>query len=86
MARISTSIRVDKEPKEIASKIFKKYGLSLSDGINIFLHQVALTKGFPFEIKLPNSETRKALKELKKKEGEFFDTVEEMFASLDNEI
>ena len=84
MSRMSTSIRVDKEAKEKASLIFKQYGLSLSDGINIFLHQVALNNGFPFEIKIPTKETLKALDELERKNGETFNSVDEVFESLED--
>ena len=85
MGRISTSLRVDEDAKKIATKIFREYGMSFSDGVNIFLHQVALTKGFPFEIKLPNDKTLKAIDELHKREGKVFDNIEELFMDLEDE-
>ena len=84
MSRMSTSIRVDREAKEKANSVFKQYGLSLSDGINIFLHQVVLNNGFPFEIKMPTEETLKALDELERKDGETFNSVDELFGSLED--
>ncbi len=84
MARISTSLRVDEDAKKAATKIFKEYGLSFSDGVNIFLHQVSLTKGFPFEIRLPNKKTMKAIGELNKREGKSFDNVDDLFTDLED--
>jgi DNA-damage-inducible protein J len=49
--------------KTQAKEIFKKYGVSLSDAINMFLTQSVLERGLPFEMKIPNNETIKAIKE-----------------------
>ena len=84
MQRISTNIKVDDDVKRIATKIFKEYGMSFSDGVNIFLHQVALTKGFPFEIKIPNGKTLKALNELDERKGKAFNSVDELFKDLED--
>lgn len=47
-------IRVNSEVKENAEKILNTLGLSISEAVNIFLCQVNLVGGIPFEIKLPN--------------------------------
>ena len=49
--------------KQKAKEIFKKYGLSLSDAVNIFLSQSIYNNGLPFEMKIPNKETIQAMKE-----------------------
>ena len=56
MANTTIQIRTDSEIKAAADSIFSKLGITMSDGINIFLRQVNLHGGFPFEIKLPASE------------------------------
>jgi len=38
--KIRSNIYLDKELKEKAKEIFKEYGLSLSDGINMLLNRV----------------------------------------------
>jgi DNA-damage-inducible protein J len=43
--------------------IFKKLGLSSSEAINLFYHQVKLRKGFPFKIAIPNKTTLKTFKD-----------------------
>lgn len=57
------NIRTDKETKEMASLLFEELGLSLSGAINIFLKKSIKENGLPFELKEPNFETIKAIKE-----------------------
>ena len=64
--------RVDKRIKERAEKVLHQVGISTSDLINIMLHQVVLTKGVPFDVKIPNQETIDAIAELERGEGERF--------------
>ena len=55
--------------KEKAKEILSRYGLSLSDAVNIFLTQVVLEKGIPFRICIPNERTKQVLKEVRKKKN-----------------
>jgi len=55
MANTTIQIRTDAEVKAAADSIFGKLGITMSDGINIFLRQVNLHGGFPFDVKLKNS-------------------------------
>ena len=55
--------RVDAKLKAQAEGVLNKLGLNASEAIRMFYRQVALQKGLPFEVKLPNAETRKALRE-----------------------
>ncbi len=64
--RIRTNLSLDKEVKEKARKIFEKYGLSLSEAVNIFLYQSTYSNGIPFKIELPNEETIKAMENVRK--------------------
>jgi len=60
--RKQTSIKVDPVAWEEAKKIFKEYGITASDAINIFLNEVRLKGGLPFDMKLPK-ETLEAIKD-----------------------
>lgn len=80
--RASTSIRLDSDTKEIAAEVFKQYGMSLSDGINLFCKQVAMTHSIPFELKVPTDRMQKALDELAAKKGKKFDSMEELKKDL----
>ncbi len=66
--RIRTNLSLDKEAKEKARKIFEKYGLSLSEAVNIFLYQSIYSKGIPFRIEMPNEETIKAMENVRRGE------------------
>jgi len=40
MTKVRSNVYLDKELKEKAKEIFKEYGLSLSDGINMLLNRI----------------------------------------------
>jgi len=46
-----STVRIDDKIKEEVNPILSELGLSLSEAINIFLHQIKIHKGIPFEIK-----------------------------------
>ena len=48
-----TSIYLDQRTKIEAKKLFKKYNISLSDAVNMFLSQSVLEQGLPFEMRIP---------------------------------
>ena len=55
MGNTTIQVRTDSEVKAAADQIFNKLGITMSDGINIFLRQVNMHSGFPFELKLQDS-------------------------------
>ena len=51
MAKSSTiCIKVEPELKEHAEQILSKLGIPMSTAINIFLHQIVIRKGLPFDV------------------------------------
>jgi DNA-damage-inducible protein J len=56
-------VRTTPDLKQGAEAIFATLGLSASDAINLFYKQVMLHEGLPFEVRIPNRETRKAMRE-----------------------
>lgn len=57
MARTaSIYARVEPEIKEQAENVLELLGISMSNAVGMFLKQVALQKGIPFEMKLPKTE------------------------------
>ena len=46
-------IRIEPDVKEKSELIFKKLGVNTSYAVSMFLNQVILKGGFPFEIQLP---------------------------------
>ncbi len=70
-AKVRTNVYLNSDMKTQAKEIYKKYGVSLSDAINMFLTQSVLERGLPFEMKIPNDETIQAIEEAKaNKNGE----------------
>lgn len=67
MATIPTQIRIDKETREEAAILLDGLGMSLSEAINIFLKQVVLRGGMPFEVTYPQykSDVISAIREAK---------------------
>ena len=59
----TTSVKLDKESKDKAKLIFKELGITMGDAFNMFLSQVNLHKGIPFDIKIPNETTKQVIKE-----------------------
>ncbi len=49
-------IRVNENVKENAEETLEMLGISISEAVNMFLCQVSLTGGLPFEVKLPAPE------------------------------
>jgi len=91
MAKTDTlHIRVEPQVKTKAEDTLNDLGISITEAINIFLHQVILNDGIPFEIKKPklSKETLEALAEaralLKDPKAKHFDTMEELMEDLNN--
>lgn len=59
------NIRIDPEIKSGAENLFASFGITITDAINIFLHQSLMEGGLPFEVKQPryNAETEAAMRE-----------------------
>ena len=55
--------RIDPVVKKNAKTVFDKLNISMSEAISMFLTQVSLNKGIPFEIKIPNEVTAQTMKE-----------------------
>ena len=88
MAKTDTlHIRIEPGVKQRAEETLKDLGLSITEAINVFLNQVILNDGIPFEIKKPryNKETIQAIEDTKngKNLSKTFDSVDEMFEELD---
>jgi DNA-damage-inducible protein J len=55
--------RVDPALKARADAILADLGLNASDAIRLFYKQVELCEGLPFEVRVPNAATRKAIRD-----------------------
>ncbi len=62
------NIRINKDIKETAEKIFGELGINMTTAINVFLRQTIRENGIPFELKLdtPNKITMDSISEGRK--------------------
>jgi DNA-damage-inducible protein J len=85
MTRKTESIQARVEPKlkAEAEAILERLGLSASDAIRLFYKQVALRKGLPFDVAIPNAGTRRAMRDVERGQGltRYTDT-QELFDKL----
>ena len=83
----TVTARVDENVKKEAETLFKKMGLNMSTAMNLFLKKCILEQGIPFELKVPNRETRKVLDEVEKGVGlsKTFDSIDELTEDLEND-
>ena len=58
-------IRVDEKLKREACAALDGIGLSLSDAVRLLLVRVAAEKALPFEIRVPNTNTIRAMEDVK---------------------
>lgn len=74
--------RIDADTKERATAELEAMGLSVSDAIRLLTLRVADERRLPFDVKVPNRTTRKALAELESGKGKRFGSVDELMADL----
>jgi DNA-damage-inducible protein J len=80
----SIIVKIESSFKERVESIFEELGITTSQAISIFLKQVELNQGLPFDIKLPsnpNKLTQKTLSESIDKLERFKDT-DDLFKEL----
>ena len=87
MSTVAKNFRIDSELNNQASKLL--VGLSMSQAISMFLKQVVLHRGLPFEVKYPehSGELFEAIEEAKRLEADpktkRYTDMDEMWADLD---
>lgn len=89
MATVSTQIRIDETTKKQAVELLEGLGLNLSDAVNMFLKQVILQDGIPFDVKYPKfkPEVIEAMEEAKRisrdPKVKGYTDIDELFMELD---
>ena len=86
MAKTATiQTRVDPVIKNNAQMILKKLNISMSEAISMYLSQITLHNGIPFEIKIPNEITAKVLNDTENgKNVHKVNSVDALFQELDS--
>ena len=77
--------RINPDLKKKAQKILNTLNLSMSEAISLYLTQVTLHRGIPFEIRIPNDLTLKTLEKTERgEELNEVSNVDELFQDLNN--
>ena len=90
MESTNLNIRIEKDVKVKAEKLFDALGLNMTSAVNIFLIQAIRENGIPFEIKIntPNEITLAAIQEGKAiasdKTSAGYNNMEDLRAALES--
>ncbi len=63
MPKTQTTIRLEENDYKEAREILEYIGMSYAQAVNMFNRMIVLERGLPFEAKIPNKTTKKAMKE-----------------------
>jgi DNA-damage-inducible protein J len=74
--------RIDSRTKKRAADALETIGLSISDAIRLLMLRIADEHRLPFEVKVPNAATRRAITELETGKGKRFASVNALMADL----
>ena len=93
MAKTSSMyIRIDPQVKSDVESIYSRYGMSITDAINVFLYTSRYIGGLPFDLRpsVPNAETIAAVQEVEDMKRnphlyKSFDSVEALFEDLNDD-
>jgi len=82
MATTMVHVRVDEKVKNKAAKNLAAMGMSVSDAVRLLLVRVAAEKALPFEVRVPNPTTVKAMQAADEHRGKKFASPEALFKDL----
>ena len=74
--------RIDPILKEKAENILHKVGLSAAEAVRLFYTQICLQKGLPFEAKIPNKVTLKAMADADNRKTRKSKSIDDLFENL----
>lgn len=73
--------RIDTDTKKRAADALEAMGLSISDAIRLLMLRIAEHR-LPFDVKVPNETTRRAIAGLEAGKGKRFASVDDLMADL----
>jgi DNA-damage-inducible protein J len=82
MSTAMVHVRVDEKVKKQAAATLKRMGMSVSDAVRMLLVRVAAEEALPFDVRVPNATTVKAMQAADRKEGTRFESPEALFEDL----
>lgn len=82
MSTTMVHVRVDQKTKNLAAKTLADMGMSVSDAVRMLLVRVAAEKALPFEVRVPNATTQKAMRAADKGKGKRMASTDALFKDL----
>jgi len=73
---------IDPQIKKEAEAILKDLGLSVSKSFELYYRQIIAHRGLPFELKIPNDKTMRAIENSRQGRGKIFSFAEDLFDDL----
>jgi DNA-damage-inducible protein J len=86
MHKVATvNTRIEPDLKEQAETILHDVGLTSAAAVRLFYMQICLHKGLPFDVRIPNKETIKAMRDADKRKTHKAKNVDALFEDEDGE-
>jgi len=82
MATTMVHVRVDEKTKQQAAKTLAGLGISMSDAVRMLLVRVAAEKALPFEVRVPNAATVKAMRTADRGKGKRYRSAQALLKEL----
>ena len=82
MATTMVHVRLDEKTKQRAAKTLASMGISVSDAVRMLLVRVAAEKALPFDVKVPNPTTVKAMRAAGRGKGKRLKSADALFKDL----
>jgi DNA-damage-inducible protein J len=82
MSTTMVHVRVDERTKQRATKTLATMGMSVSDAVRMLLVRVVAEKALPFDVKVPNPTTVKAMRAADKGQGKRLKSADALFKDL----
>jgi len=82
MTTTMVHVRVDQKTKERAAKTLAAMGMSVSDAVRMLLVRVVAEKALPFDVRVPNATTVKAMRASDKGQGKRQKSTDALFKDL----
>mgnify|MGYP001811249596 CR=1 FL=1 len=76
--------RTSADLKAKVEEILTNIGITPSQAVNLFYAQILLHNGLPFEFKIPNQTTVLAMNDTEQKNGETFNSVDDLLKDLND--
>jgi DNA-damage-inducible protein J len=82
MSTTMVHVRVDEKTKQRAAKTLAAMGISVSDAVRMLLVRVVAEKALPFDVRVPNATTVKAMRAADKGKGKRLTSTDALFKGL----